>query len=170
MKGSENYVGGGKKNFSKTQGNYATILGGLNNLVDGNYAIAMGQNAQALSNNCMAIGLEPDSSRYARARQKGDFLICSQIIELRTGQNKDGSSKGTLILNENNIVSFKRLVKGATRCREEAQTEEELILLTELEDLEVTVDEYSHEIVDIHYTIKVIRSLVNSVTETPSNK
>ena len=97
VKGSENYIGGGKKNFSKTQGNYATILGGLNNLVDGNCAIAMGQNAQALSNNCMAIGFEPDSSRYARARQKGDFLIRSQIIELRTGRNNDGSSKGTLI-------------------------------------------------------------------------
>ena len=48
------------------------------------------------------------------------------------------------------------LGKGSTRRREEAQTEEELILLTELEDLEDTVDEYSHEIVDIQYTIKVI--------------
>ena len=53
-KGPGNYVGGGKKNFSKTQGSYATIFGGLNNLVDGNYAIAMGKNALALSNNCMA--------------------------------------------------------------------------------------------------------------------
>ena len=131
-----------------------SCLGGLNNLVDGNYAIAMGQNAQALNGNCMAIGLEPNSRRYARARQKGDFLIRSQIIELRTGRNTDGTPKGTLILNKDNIKAFKRLVKGATRRREEAQTEEELNLLTELEDLEDTVDEYSSEIEDIQYTIK----------------
>ena len=157
VKGLGNYVGGGKKNLSKTQGSYATILGGLNNLVIGNYAVAMGQNAEAHSNNCMAIGLEPDASRYARAVQKGDFLIRSQIIELHTGRNTDGSPKGTLILNKNNIVAFKRLVKGATRRRMEAQTEEELNLLTELEDFEDTNDEYSNEIEDIQYTIKVIQ-------------
>ena len=89
--GPGNYVCGGKKNFCQTQGSYATILGGLNNLVDGNYAITIGQNAQPLSNNCMAIGLEPDSSRYGWVTQKGDFLTRSQIIELRTGRNKDGS-------------------------------------------------------------------------------
>ena len=78
VKGPGNYVGGGKKNFfSQTKGSYATILGGLNNLVDGNYAIAMGQNAQVLSNNSMAIGLEPNSSRYAYVTQQGDFLIRS---------------------------------------------------------------------------------------------
>ena len=104
----------------------------------------------------MAIGLELDSSRYAWATQKGDFLIRFQMIESRTGRNQDGSSKGTLILNENNIAAFKRLVEGATRHREEAQTEEELNLLTELEDLEDTNDEYSNEIEDIQYTIKVI--------------
>ena len=82
VKGLGNYVGGGKKNLSKTQGRYATILGGLNNLVGGNYALSMGENAQALGNNCVAIGLEPDSSRYARATQKGDFLIRSQIKSL----------------------------------------------------------------------------------------
>ena len=132
-------------------------MGGLNNLVIGNYAIAMGQNApQAHSNNCMAIGLEPDASRYARAVQKGDFLIHSQIIELRTGQNTDGSPKGTLILNKNNIVAFRRLVEGATTHRKEAQTEEELNLLTDLEDLEDTIDEYSNKIEDIQYTIKDI--------------
>ena len=48
----------------------------------------------------------------------------SQIIELRTGRNKDGSQKGTLILNKNNIVAFKRLVEGATHRRKEAQTKE----------------------------------------------
>ena len=143
VKGPGNYIGNDKTNISQTQGSYATILGGLNflnNLVDGNYAIAMGQNAQALSNNCMAIGLEPESSRYARVRQRGGFLICSQIIELRTGQNTDGTPKGTLILNKNNNVAFKRLVEGATRCHEEAQTEEELLnlLTNELEDLEDT--------------------------------
>ena len=68
--------------------------------------------------------------------------------------NTDGTQKGTLIPNKNNIVAFKRLVKGATRRREEAQTEEELNLLTELEDLEDTFDEYSNEIEDIQYTIK----------------
>ena len=110
VKGPENYVGGGKKNLSQTQGSYATILRGLNNLVDGNYAIAMGQNSQALSNNFMAIGLEPDFSRYAPTTQKGDFLIRSQIIDLNTGQNQDESSKGTLILDKNNIEAFKLLV------------------------------------------------------------
>ena len=102
--------------------------------------IAIGQNALALSNNCMAIGLEPESSSYAQVHKKGDFLIRSQIIELRTGRNKDGTPKGTLILNKNNIVAFKRLVEGATRCHEEAQTEEELLnlLTNELEDLEDT--------------------------------
>jgi len=104
----------------------------------------------------MAIGLELDSSRYAWATQKGDFLIRSQMIESRTGRNQDGSSKGTLILNENNIAAFKRLVEGATRHREEAQTEEELNLLTELEDLEGTIDENSNEIEDIKYTINDI--------------
>ena len=156
MKGPGNYGGGGKKNLSQTQGSHTIILGDLNNLVIGNYAVAMGQNAEAHSNNCMAIGLEPDASRYARAVQKGDFLIHSQIIELRTGQNTDGSPKGTLILNKNNIVAFRRLVEGATTHRKEAQTEEELNLLTELEDLEDTIDEYSNKIEDIQYTIKDI--------------
>ena len=48
------------------------------------------------------------------------------------------------------------LGKGSTRLREEAQTEEELILLTELENLEDTIDEYSNELEDIKYTIKVV--------------
>ena len=86
----------------------------------------MGQNAQALNNNCMTIGLESDSNRYARATQKIYFLIRFQIIELYTGQNKDGSSNGTLIINKNNITAFKLLVEGATRRREEVETEEEL--------------------------------------------
>ena len=51
---------------------------------------------------------------------------------------------------------FKRLVKGATCRRKEAQTKEELNLLTELEDLEETIDENSNEIEDIKYTIKDI--------------
>ena len=51
-------------------------------------------------------------------------------------------------------MAFKRLVKGATRRREEAQTEEELNLLTKLEDLEDTIDENSNEIEDIKYSIK----------------
>ena len=34
---------------------------------------------------------------------KGTLSICSQIIELRTGQNIAGSSKVTLILDKNNI-------------------------------------------------------------------
>ena len=70
----------------------------------------------------MAIGLEPDSSRYGWVTQKGDFLTRSQIIELRTGRNKDGSQKGILILDKNNIMAFKRLVEGATCRRKEAQT------------------------------------------------
>ena len=97
---------------------------------------------------------EPDSSRFAQATQKGDFLIRSQIIELHMGRNKNESSKGTLILDMNNIGAFKLLVEGATRRREEAQTEEELNLLTKLEDLEDTIDENSNEIEDIKYSIK----------------
>ena len=165
MKGPGNYGGGGKKNLSQTQGSHTIILGDLNNLVIGNYAIAMGQNAQALSNNCMGIELEPDASRYAWATQKGEFLFRSQIIELRTGRNQDGSSKGTLILNETNIVAFKRFVRGVTRRPEEAQTEEELNLLTELEDLDDTIDEHSNEIEDIKYTIKDIQYSPSSDNE-----
>jgi len=45
VKGPGNYVGGGKKNFSQTQGSYATILGGLDNFINGNYAISMGRNS-----------------------------------------------------------------------------------------------------------------------------
>ena len=63
----------------------------FNILIDGNYAITIDQNSQAISNNCIATGLEPDSSRYAWAIQKGDFLILSQIIELCTGRSKDRS-------------------------------------------------------------------------------
>ena len=68
----------------------------------------------------MAIGLEPDSSRNARANQKGDFLICFKHFYLCTGRNIDGSSKGTLILDKNNIVMFKLLEEGSICRREEA--------------------------------------------------
>ena len=53
----------------------------------------------------MAIGLEPESSSYAWVHQKGEFELCM-------GGNKDGTPKGTLILNKNNIVAFKRLIEG----------------------------------------------------------
>ena len=61
-----------------------------------------------------------------------------------------------MILDKNNIVAFKLLVESANRRREEAQTEEELNLLTKLEDLEDTIDENYNEIEDIKYTIKDI--------------
>ena len=53
-------------------------------------------------------------------------------------------------------MAFKLLVESANRRREEAQTEEELNLLTKLEDLEDTIDENYNEIEDIKYTIKDI--------------
>merc|ERR1712183_221262 len=146
-----NYVAGGRKNVAEVNGDWAIVLGGENNFVQGNYASSMGRNAQALQNNCFAIGLEPDQNRWARAQQRGDVVIRAQFIELQIGEDDK------LVIDKNNILKFKRLLDqngGTARLRRDlAKSEEELQLLDVLEDYEDSVEQNSNEIEELQHNI-----------------
>merc|ERR1712238_599323 len=84
---SFNSVGGGSKN--QVEAKWASVLGGSKNLVKGNYGTAMGQNALANQNLCMAIGLQAKENTFARANQVGDWILRAERIDLRV----DGTDK-----------------------------------------------------------------------------
>merc|ERR1711865_106875 len=129
----------------------------MGNFVGGNYAVAMGRRAEAFEDHCVAIGLDPSSTRNTRAKQKGDFVVRSLIIQLNAGrdENEEGPNPlASLVINSENIMGLKRLVDcSVARRREEALSEEELELLDILEDYEDTVEENELEIEDLNLTI-----------------
>merc|ERR1712238_44772 len=130
MKGEFGFVGGGEKN--QVEAKWASGLGGSKNLTKGNYATAMGRNALANQNLCMAIGLQSNTDKFVRANQVGDWVLRAERIELRVGVGADDA----LVLTKKNIKQFKNILKGTHRRRLEARSDEEQNLLTKLEELE----------------------------------
>jgi len=151
MKGEYGFIGGGKKN--KVEAKWASVLGGYKNLARGNYATAMGLNALANQDLCMAIGLQLNTDKFVRANQRGDWVLRAERIELRVGAGADE----VLVLTKKNIKKFKNILKGTRRRRLEARSDEERNLLTELEKLEdlveyqeVEIDELEGDIQDFY--------------------
>merc|ERR1712194_11305 len=149
MKGEYGFIGGGEKN--QVQAKWASVLGGYKNLAKGNYDTAMGWNALANQDLCMAIGLQVDKKKFVRANQVGYWVLRAERIELRVGTGKDG----TLVLTKKNIKKFKNILKGKRRRRLDARSDEEQNLLTKLEELEdlvehqeVKIDELEGDIQD----------------------
>merc|ERR1712085_114608 len=62
MKGEYGFISGGEKN--QVQAKWASVLGGYKNLAKGNYATAMGWNALANQDLCMAIGLQVNPEKF----------------------------------------------------------------------------------------------------------
>merc|ERR1712238_497649 len=150
MKGEYGFIGGGEKN--QVEAKWASVLGGSKNLVKGNYGTAMGQNALANQNLCMAIGLQAKENTFARANQVGDWILRAERIDLRV----DGTDK-VVVLTKKNIKKFKNILKGTRRRRLEARSDKELNLLTKLEELEdlveyqeVEIDELEGDIQDFY--------------------
>merc|ERR1712238_41734 len=81
VKGEYGFISGGEKN--QVGAKWASTLGGSKNLATGNYATAMGWNAQANQNLCMAIGLQLNEDTFVRANQVGDWILRAELIELR---------------------------------------------------------------------------------------
>merc|ERR1711865_1199175 len=131
----------------------ASVLGGYKNLAKGNYASAMGQNALANQNLCMAIGLQLNADKFVRVNQVGYWVLRAERIELRVGAGADDA----LVLTEQNIKKFKDILRGTRRRRLEAKSDEERNLLTKLEELEdlveyqeVEIDELEGDIQDFY--------------------
>merc|ERR1719157_498196 len=150
MKGEYGFIGGGEKN--QVGAKWASVLGGSKSLATGNYATAMGRNAQANQNLCMAIGLQLNGDTFVRANQIGDWILRAELIELRV----DGTDTA-LVLTKKNIKKFRSILKGTHRRSLEARSDEELNLLTELdesEDLveyqEVVIEELKGDIQDFY--------------------
>merc|ERR1712085_155479 len=133
VEGEYGFIGGGEKN--QVGAKWASVLGGSKSLATGNYATAMGRNAQANQNLCMAIGLQLNEDKFVRANQVGDWILRAELIELRV----DGADKA-LVLTEKNINKFRSILKGTHRRRLEAKSDEERNLLTELEESEDLVE------------------------------
>merc|ERR1712238_1716 len=133
MKGEYGFIGGGEKN--QVEAKWASVLGGSQNLVKGNYATAMGQNALANQNLCMAIGLQAKGNTFACANQVGDWILRAERIDLRV----DGTDK-IVVLTKKNIKKFRSILKGTRRRRLEARSDEEQNLLNVLEELEDLVE------------------------------
>merc|ERR1712085_82457 len=151
MKGEYGFIGGGEKNQVKAK--WASVLGGYKNLAKGNYATAMGLNALANQDLCMAIGLQLKTNNFVRANQRSDWILRAERIELRVGAGEDDA----LVLTEKNIKKFKNILRGTRRRRLEAKSDEERNLLTKLEKLEdlveyqeVEIDELEGEIQDFY--------------------
>merc|ERR1719148_600796 len=148
MKGEYGFIGGGEKN--QVQAKWASVLGGYKNLAKGNYATAMGWNALANQNLCMAIGLQSDTDKFVRANQVGDWVLRAERIELRVGVGADDA----LVLTKKNIKQFKNILKGTRRRRLEARSDEEQNLLTKLEELEDLVEYQEVEIDELEGDIQ----------------
>merc|ERR1712238_397906 len=131
------FIGGGFKNKMKAK--WASVLGGYKNLAKGNYATAMGQNALANKNLCMAIGLQLESNKKVRANRVGDWIVRAQTIEIRINEQ-------AVILTSDNIKNFKKILKGSRRRRAEARSDDERNLLTELEELEGDIQDFHREL------------------------
>merc|ERR1719162_1830425 len=147
MKGEYGFIGGGEKN--QVGAKWASVLGGSKSLATGNYATTMGRNAQANQNLCMAIGLQLNGDTFVRANQIGDWILRAELIELRV----DGADKA-LVLTKKNIKKFRSILKGTHRRSLEARSDEELNLLTELEELEDLVEHQEVEIYEIEGDIQ----------------
>merc|ERR1711957_5235 len=141
-------IGGGEKN--QVQAKWASVLGGYKNLAKGNYATAMGWNALANQNLCMAIGLQSDTDKFVRANQVGDWVLRAERIELHVGVGADDA----LVLTKKNIKQFKNILKGTRRRRLEARSDEEQNLLTKLEELEDLVEYQEVEIDELEGDIQ----------------
>merc|ERR1712238_391159 len=90
-----------------------------------------------------------NTDKFARANQVGDWILRAERIDLRV----DGTDKA-LVLTRKNIKKFKNILKG-TRCRRlEARSDEELNLLTELEELEDLVEYQEVEIEELEGDIQ----------------
>merc|ERR1719148_285805 len=155
MKGEYGFIGGGEKN--QVEAKWASVLGGSKNLVKGNYATAMGQNAQANQNLCMAIGVQLNEDKFVRANQVGDWVLRAELIELRVGAGVDN----TLVLTKKNLKKFKNILKGTRRRRMGARSDEERNLLTKLEELEdlveyqeIEIDELEGDIQDFYRNLQ----------------
>merc|ERR1712085_130210 len=148
MKGEYGFIGGGEKN--QVQAKWASVLGGYKNLAKGNYDTAMGWNALANQDLCMAIGLQVDKKKFVRANQVGYWVLRAERIELRVGTGKDD----TLVLNKKNIKKFQNILKGKRRRRLDARSDEEQNLLTKLEELEDLVDYQEVEIDELEGDIQ----------------
>merc|ERR1711935_828751 len=155
MKGEYGFIGGGEKN--QVQAKWASVLGGYKNLAKGNYATAMGWNALANQDLCMAIGLQVDKKKFVRANQVGYWVLRAERIELRVGTGKDD----TLVLNKKNIKKFQNILKGKRRRRLDARSDEERNLLTKLDKLEdlveyqeVKIDELEGDIQDFYRNLQ----------------
>merc|ERR1712194_269238 len=151
MKGEYGFIGGGERNQVKAK--WASVLGGYKNLAKGNYATAMGLNALANQDLCMAIGLQLKTNNFVRANQVGDWVLRAERIELRVGAGADDA----LVLTKKNIKKFKNILRGTRRRRLEARSDEERNLLTKLEELEdlveyqdVEIDELEGDIQDFY--------------------
>merc|ERR1712161_133948 len=123
------------------------------NFAKGKYATAMGRNALANQDLCMAIDLQLDTDKFVRANQVGDWVLRAERIELRVGVGADDA----LVLTKKNIKQFKNILKGTRRRRLEARSDEEQNLLTKLEELEdlveyqeVEIDELEGDIQDFY--------------------
>merc|ERR1712161_79578 len=147
VKGEYGFIGGGEKN--QVGAEWASVLGGSKSLATGNYATAMGRNAQANQNLCMAIGLQLNGDTFVRANQIGDWILRAELIELRV----DGTDTA-LVLTKKNIKKFRSILKGTHRRSLEARSDEELNLLTELEELEDLVEHQEVEIYEIEGDIQ----------------
>merc|ERR1712161_111969 len=147
MKGEYGFIGGGKKN--QVEAKWASVLGGSKNLVKGNHATAMGRNALADQNFCMAIGLQLEGNTFARANQVGDWILRAERIDLRV----DGTDKAIVLTNKN-IKIFRRILKGTHRRHLEAKSDEERNLLIKLEELEDLVEYQKVEIDELECDIQ----------------
>merc|ERR1711865_332416 len=139
---SASSISGGSKNQIKKAAPFSFIGGGFKNKMKGNYATAMGQNALANQNLCMAIGLQAKGNTFARANQVGDWILRAERIDLRV----DGTDK-VVVLTNKNIKKFRSILKGTHRRRLEARSDEEQNLLTVLEELEDLV-EYQEVVIE----------------------
>merc|ERR1711865_54756 len=119
---SASSISGGSKNQIKKAAPFSFIGGGFKNKMKGNYATAMGQNALANQNLCMAIGLQAKGNTFARANK-------------------------VVVLTNKNIKKFRSILKGTHRHRLEARSDEEQNLLTVLEELEDLV-EYQEVVIE----------------------
>merc|ERR1712161_86364 len=95
--------------MGQVEAQWASVLGGYKNLAKGNYATAMGKNAIANQNLCMAIGLQLNTDKFVRANQIGDWVLRAELIELRVGAGVDNTLVLTKLEELEDLVEYQEV-------------------------------------------------------------
>lgn len=114
--GLNSVILGGQENIAS--GDFSTVPGGFQNIAAGKYSVAIGEQAQALEDNSMAINMQ---GRYypISTTEPGQFLVQAQSYRLQLTNNPGKADENVIQIDADNIGNLQGAIdREAGRRRE----------------------------------------------------